>query len=901
MKNETNETNARSNRAAFRPGHTLARVAPRARRVFDRATGEMGPVGTAEDGRRATAHAAEALRRATERIANALTMETGGGGARDERVDDGNGEWTTGGVAETTAMIDAHHALSAAVERSRGKEVAAYVEAVEEACASASDGRRAAAYEALEHVVGACSTRAFVRAHGKWTMMCAETVKAGGGGDDTSADGDASSSTTRAAAKALSAALQRSGGLLEVPGVRKEASTSVSTAAKGMMKLMRRGLIEGFELATTCAKMHSSALRPHAEALESACVDAVRGRSGGEVRSAAISCLASLPRITGDSGAWSEHWRRVAYSAHAAMNDAFDGAEDGELKRQLEVTLAPQNEGAPKSYYNSNNWPSGSVVAIESLLECLEEMLRLRYNCAIPIPCAATTTLVSRVLAVDGTAISSVPGLTAAPVESRIVLALPRLHTAALNVLDALLVAAQTRAVPQGGRIARALEGVLRRGTPTASVVENGEPIRQCMHVRAQAHNVVASAAYALGSAYVGAELSSAVATYVIQDAKPCGVGRSALASGAEKSKASGKKRKKGGAWGQATADGLDDLNTLAIIDDMSGAVAGDAALDAIELQTAALGALTAVCASGGAMIAPGIRSKIDATIAQAIGQVCDLSMPIEKLDDVSEKRRRAAFDALLASVLAPRPFRSPNLPLAVAVFSKAAQSPATCKHATFASLAINALLHPSAPPLAPQAIAPPIERMDPVGGSSAPQWSTFASHPDPGAHATTAADALRSSMGDYYKIAEAPVSVEPEPVRERTPEPEAPPAEDVDMDEPAHAPPVPQPKGPKTAPFTAPIITTAVGGFSAAAKAPTFAKSVATEPPSDFISFSAEPTATTSTKSADMWDTNPEPIGLGSGKSKVTMELSDDSDGELPEIHSESEDEEDEDEEASE
>ena len=111
-----------------------------------------------------------------------------------------------------------------------------------------------------------------------------------------------------------------------------------------------------------------------------------------------------------------------------------------------------------------------------------------------------------------------------------------------------------------------------------------------------------------------------------------------------------------------------------------------------------------------------------------------------------------------------------------------------------------------------------------------------------------------------------------------------------------ASAPPVPQPKGPTPAPFTAPVATTgATGGFSAAAKAPPFAKPVATEPPSDFISFSAAPT---SAKSSDMWDTNPEPVGLGSCKSKVTMELSDDSDGELPETHSESDDDDEDDEE---
>ena len=45
------------------------------------------------------------------------------------------------------------------------------------------------------------------------------------------------------------------------------------------------------------------------------------------------------------------------------------------------------------------------------------------------------------------------------------------------------------------------------------------------------------------------------------------------------------------------------------------------------------------------------------------------------------------------------------------------------------------------------------------------------------------------------------------------------------------------------------------------------------------------------------MWETAREPVGLGTGASKVPVELSDDSDGELPEIHSGGDDDDDDDE----
>jgi hypothetical protein len=72
---------------------------------------------------------------------------------------------------------------------------------------------------------------------------------------------------------------------------------------------------------------------------------------------------------------------------------------------------------------------------------------------------------------------------------------------------------------------------------------------------------------------------------------------------------------------------------------------------------------------------------------------------------------RRAAYDALLASVLAPRPFRPTNLALASALFRRARLAdPALASVAARAALCVEAVVHPAAPPLHPRAIAPPRE-----------------------------------------------------------------------------------------------------------------------------------------------------------------------------------------------
>ena len=814
--------------------------------------------------------ARDALRRASALAAG------GGGDARD-----GGGARGADASARRAVMeaLDAHHALSAQAEWAMRDDVRAYAEATE--ASAAASGARAAAYEALAHVGRSCSARAFVERFGRVALMLGERVKAAEEGE--------ASAETRAACEALRETLTRAGGLVDVPGVRKEASTAISTAAGGLLRMLSQSSVDGFALATTCARAHPGPLRPHLRALEEACGKTVSSCADADARRGAIRCLAALPRIAGDAGSWSEHARRVMYAAHSAMNDAFEGAEDGESKRQLETTLAPQNEPVPKPIVDGK-WTLGVIEAVIAMMECLEEMLTSRFACPVNVPCSAATTLVSRALACDGTAISAVPGLPPSPVAPELILALPRIHRAALGVMRALLESARTSALPQGGRVARALEGVLRIGAPTPSDVENGEPIRHCMRVRADAHDTVAVASYALGGAFASGELASAVAAYVIQDSKPCGTGKCALALKSDKNKSGSKKRKKGGTWGSATAEGLDDLTTAAVLDDMSGPTAGSAALDALRLQTSALRAIAALCTTGGAMIIPGIRSRMDAAVAQAATHCCDLASPWIDTDASRADRRQAALDALLASVLAPRPFRSPNLPLAVSIFSKGSHEQQTSRQCLRASLALNALLHPAAPPLASQAIAPPVERAEPGGAAATPQWGSLMSIENQTDRAD-AADALRASVADYYKTSTAepvaPPAVEPPETRADGNDDDTAPAardddaHDLHMDDASTVAPAPTQKPDSTSAFR----DAPTDGFASAAAGPAFAAPApVVEPPDDFISFSAP---TSARSNADMWETAREPVGLGTGASKVPVELSDDSDGELPEIHS--------------
>ena len=833
-----------------------------------------------------SARAREGALRTLDRATRALE---GGGGDDDDGRD---GDASARAVRERRGLEDA--IASASGKGGSGRTAVGAIDALAAAAAAAAgrdgdvDGRRT-----IEALVRASDGGFFVEWFGTFVKVLGVGVRG---------ESDGRGAAFEAACEALTETLARAGAVVEVPGVRRDAAQAISHAWQGVLRAMREGSVAGFELARACARAHPSALRPHAKTLEDACAARACASTGTEARESAIACLASMSRIQGDAASWSEHARRLMYEAHAALNDALDGAEDGEFRRQLDAALAPTNEAAPKRLGDEKR--IAAIAATDraiSMMNCLEEMFRASFPEAVPMPCAAAVTLASRALACDGTPFSSVPGLAPVPVSIELIIALPHVHLAALGMLDALLQNARILALPYGGRVARALEHTLRTSAPTSTDgARDGDGSVHLARVRARVHDVVATASYALGGAYASGELATAVGSFIIQDAKPRT--RTKRSAASEEGKTS-KKRKKGGAWGNATAEGLDDLTTVAILDDVDGPSAGAAVLEEMKLQTSALRALAAMCTSGGAMLPPGVRTKVDHVIALAAEQSCATST--SDIDDVSADRRDAAYDALLASVLAPRPFRSPNLPLAIALFSKGSLDPQTSIKCMQASLALNALMHPSAPPLASRAIAPPIERGE-NNFASAPQWGALNATRDfDDAARYDSTGALRASVGDYYKtasdLAPAPDLSPYEPARADSVE--APRDEPMDTDGAAtidagdDAPEASRPSS-EPAPSAPGFAAAPSSGFAAAAAAASSFVEPKSGPPSDFISFSTQSPAfqKRSTKD-DMWDTNPVPVGLGVGASKIAPpELSDDSDGELPEIRTGDDDDDDDD-----
>ena len=102
-------------------------------------------------------------------------------------------------------------------------------------------------------------------------------------------------------------------------------------------------------------------------------------------------------------------------------------------------------------------------------------------------------------------------------------------------------------------------------------------------------------------------------------------------------------------------------------------------------------------------MLPAGVRTLADAAAAEAASRAFLAATSVGSGSGMLEARvpaavraRRAAYALLLASTLAPRPFRATNLPLAASLFRAATlRDPALSNEAARAALAVEALLHP--------------------------------------------------------------------------------------------------------------------------------------------------------------------------------------------------------------
>ena len=307
--------------------------------------------------------------------------------------------------------------------------------------------------------------------------------------------------------------------------------------------------------------------------------------------------------------------------------------------------------------------------------------------------------------------------------------ALVRLTGPVARVLDGVLRAGA------GTSAASSAQGKRGNGKPQSSAGLSSRP-STCATTRAAAYLLAASAARALGPASCAGELASVVVPHAANDAV-LGWGTAGSAPGpfsAKRSKlgrnGNARKKGKGGAWGHAGSEEMESyLASGGVVDQRGGIAGGGLGRASDVVKRNALHALEAILTNGGAMVPSSLRTLIDASCAeaasaavtQALGGTANVTSSIEVNATGNVSVRKAAYAALLASALAPRTFRATNLPLAACLFRKAK----TCdvelrgdlqRHA----LAIEALLHPASAPLHPTAIAPPKESVFADPGVSA-------------------------------------------------------------------------------------------------------------------------------------------------------------------------------------
>ena len=749
---------------------------------------------------------------------------------------------------------------------------------------------------------------------------------------------------------------------------------------------------DSIDAIAVCLESHPAALRPKVDAVETALVrvlmESPQGSSLAIARAA--RALARLPRagaaaFRGASGiadprsAFSQQMRRVLIALHDELDGGLRNMETASgdaFAKQARTALVPAGGAAPPALGGDESARRRAEKKESRAETHLDRATRLfgLLACAFraPFPSAAGVAVpadlvlgaVRRALAADGAGVAAAPGLpaTAAPAEA--LAALPAAHAAACDALAALLEAGGAANARLAGPVARALDGVLRAGAGGlnrgSGSDASGKPgsgdgdarPATCATTRAAAYRVAAAAARALGPASAAGELALFVVPHAASDAVfgwgSGGDARSVDAnlhagvkSKAVKSKAqSGRKKARGsgGAWGRAGADEMDAyLASGGLVDRRGGLAGGGVGSAADAVREAALDALEAIVTSGGAMLPAGVRTLADAAGAEAasraflaatsVGSGSGSGM-LEARVPAAVRARRAAYALLLASTLAPRPFRATNLPLAASLFRAATlRDPALSNEAARAALAVEALLHPAAPPLHPRAIAPPrdfglgidtarggfgddVYGGDTLGGATwggdardtqrraAPAWGDAAPAPVVSSEETEGASDDDDAAGDDAAASPSGASLPPAvaPTKRDAPERTKPAKRES-------SPPA-SPRGAKTAkrseaegegvpvegvPVEGVPEPAAPAGRASRSRAAPVAKP-APEPKPKRQTAKEKAAAAKAAAAAQAAAAASKPksvgLGLGSGKSSVALALSDsDSDGELPEI----------------
>ncbi|KAI8475031.1 MAG: hypothetical protein J3K34DRAFT_488188 [Monoraphidium minutum] len=646
---------------------------------------------------------------------------------------------------------------------SKGSVVGEFLDAVSQAVAKESGDDLAAALRLFAAAVDGCDAPTLLHRLPAWAPLLSDALRRAVGKPPADGGGAAAEAPAAAAAAAAAGAalFRRLQPLMELPGVRREASAGLSRTYALLPPLLKAGpgplateasglLLALLEAAPASARHHHAALAAElprlmvAASAAAAAPDAAAAAAGASSLRAAARCLAALPRAGGEAAAWSEGARALLASCHEVLDFMCLGLEGPPFDAAARPALAPPGApasthpqapqqqahgGAVAAYPWETSAPGGGKAGAQraagallgGLLAGLEAAVTGGFPVAVPLPSGQLLALSARLVSLDaGAAVAAGAVPPSASRLAELLLQQPALHVAGWRLLTLLLGAAGgAQLLPLLRGAARLVGGALRAvrlggGAALAAAPPAG---RQALYEAAA--GVVAAGGLAAARSLAFDVLGASLVELYGASPLSAAAGAAAAAAGAGRGGGGGggggerpHKRARGGAGGDLGA--FDPAAALAAAA-AGGAAPRLAASSATDLaaQSAALALLGALLSAGGAALPPELRAHAD-SVAFHVARSASAAAARLSRDPAAggggaaaprgvRRLQAAAYGALLASLLAPlagrHPYLAPGLELLAA--GRADACPALRALCGGAAAALEALLRPAAAPLA--------------------------------------------------------------------------------------------------------------------------------------------------------------------------------------------------------
>jgi len=533
-----------------------------------------------------------------------------------------------------------------------------------------------------------------------------------------------SEDTLQASWRLMAAIFRRTGRLLHIPGVRRDAAplankltTAISLAAgekattnPATSELAFSALYAALLAVPTSFKPHMKTLEPVVCRAMLSCSSSISAAGNNSAPAAAIVAFAALSRAGGDSSDWSAAAQRLLVSAHALLDQAYLGLEPSGLVdncRQGLDSTATILPGVVDAASNTTTTIGGmdsyalTFGQLNAILSSLEALLTTTFPTPIPLPSSPLLLLATRLLSVDVDSVAERPAASTGKL-AELCLRLPALHSQALHLLKTLTLIAGVQLTPLLLSVARTLGGQLGRVAIDPAEIEI---TKVCPRVKISLYNatvVVLRAGGVAAARQLAPILLQCAYVEIYGIAAPSEKGADAhlmnhtnRRGGAIEAQPARKRAKHAKHRGDdfINIDGLDNAGSIN-------------ELAPLRTQSAFLEVLEALLEAGASLLTFGQRACVDDIVAHAACTAADAALKTRHTAEGGDAAplvnlQLASLKALLASVLAPASYRPPHVSLALSLFKNGVrhQSQGISQFSNHALLCCEALMHPRALP----------------------------------------------------------------------------------------------------------------------------------------------------------------------------------------------------------